>query len=74
MKKDLEKAIKKTQTEYKADIFGFGNIIYKNLPKKWEKLENDWNDKYFPKLNINIKTNLKINATGSLVKTIKEGE
>ena len=74
LKKDLLKVIKKVQTKYKADIFGFGNLIYKNNPKTWEKLEKEWNSKYFPNLNIKIKTNLKIEATGSLVKTIEEGE
>lgn len=72
LKNDLSKVIKKVQTKYKSDIFGFGNLIYKNDPKTWEKLENSWNDKYFPNLNIKLKTNLKITATGSLAKTIKE--
>ena len=72
LKKDLSKVVKKVQSKYKADIFGFGNIIYKNDPKTWEKLEKEWNSKYFPNLNVKIKTNLKISATGSLVKTIKE--
>ena len=72
LRNDLLKVIKKIQTEYKADIFGFGNQIYKNNPKKWEKLEKNWNNQYFPHLNIKIETSLKINQTGSLVKTIKE--
>ena len=72
LKKDLSKVVKKVQSKYKADIFGFGNLIYKNDPKTWEKLEKEWNSKYFPNLNVKIKTNLKISATGSLVKTIKE--
>ena len=72
LKKDLSKVVKKVQSKYKADIFGFGNLIYKNNPKTWEKFEKEWNSKYFPNLNVKIKTNLKISATGSLVKTIKE--
>ena len=72
LKNDLSKVIKKVQNKYKADIFGFGNLIYKNNPKTWKKLEKDWNSKYFPKLNVKIKTNLKIEATGSLINTIKE--
>lgn len=72
LKKDLSKVVKKVQSKYKADIFGFGNLIYKNNPKTWEKLEKEWNSKYFPNLNVKIKTNLKISATGSLIKTIKE--
>lgn len=72
LKNDLSKVIKNIQNKYQADIFGFGNLIYKNNPKIWEKLEKNWNSKYFPNLNIQIKTNLKINATGSLLNTIKE--
>lgn len=72
--KDLSKVIKKFQTKYHSDIFGFGNLIYKKDPKTWNKLKKDWNSKYFPNLNIKIKTNLKIEATGSLVKTIKEAK
>ena len=72
LKNDLSKVVKKVQNKYKADIFGFGNLIYKNNPKTWEKLEKEWNSKYFPNLNVKIKTDLKITATGSLEKTIKE--
>ena len=72
LKKDLTKVIKKVQSKWQADIFGFGNLIYKNDPKTWEKLEKNWNSKYFPNLNIKVKTDLKIDATGSLLNTIKE--
>ena len=74
MTKNLRKIVKKIQTKYKADILGIGNLIYKNNPKEWQKLEKDWNDKYLPNLNIKIKTDLKIEATGSLIKTIKEDQ
>ena len=72
LKKDLTKVIKKVQSKWQADIFGFGNLIYKNDPKTWKKLEKNWNSKYFPNLNIKVKTDLKIDATGSLINTIKE--
>ena len=72
LKKDLTKVIKKVQSKWQADIFGFGNLIYKNNPKTWKKLEKNWNSKYFPNLNIKVKTDLKIDATGSLINTIKE--
>ena len=72
LKKDLTKVIKKVQNKWQADIFGFGNLIYKNNPNTWKKLEKNWNSKYFPNLNIKVKTDLKIDATGSLINTIKE--
>lgn len=74
LKQDLSKVIKKIQNKYKADIFGFGNLIYKNNPQAWKKLEKNWNSKYFPNLNIKVKTKLKIAAVGSLGETIKEEE
>ena len=74
LEKDLYEVVEKMQKKYQTDIFGYGNLIYKNKPKEWENLEKNWNDKYFPNLNIKIKANLKISATGSLTKTIKEAE
>lgn len=74
MQEELTNVVQKIQTEYQADILGIGNLIYQNYPKKWEKLKENWNDKYFPNLNIKITTDLTIDGTGSLVKTIKEAE
>ena len=72
LKKDIEKTIKKIKEDYKSDIFGFGNMIYKNYPKRWKKIKNKWNDKYFKDLKITIHTNNKIVSTGSLTKTLEE--
>lgn len=74
MQEELTNVVQKIQTEYQADILGIGNLIYQNYPKKWEKLKENWNEKYFPNLNIKITTDLTIDGTGSLVKTIKEAE
>lgn len=71
LKEKLNKTIKKIQEKYKSDIFGFGNKIYKQDPKTWKKIKKNWNDVYFPNLNVKINTNLNINKTGSLNKTIK---
>ena len=72
LKKDIKKTIKKIKEDYKSDIFGFGNMIYKNYPKKWKKIKNNWNNKYFKDLKIKIHTNTKIVSTGSLTKTLEE--
>ena len=72
LKQDLYNTIKKITKTYQTDIFGFGNLIYKNKPKTWQKIEKNWNNKYLQNINIKIKTNLKIEGTGSLVETIKE--
>ena len=76
LNKKIENNIKQTiynmQSIYKADVFGFGNKVYKKYPKVWKKLEKKWYTTYFPNLKINIDSNIVINSTGSLDKTIKE--
>lgn len=69
IKKDITKVIQKMQ-EKETDVFGYGSQIYKNNPKKWQEIEKTWNKKNFKKLKIEINSNLKISATGSLTKTI----
>ena len=68
LKKSTQKLIKKIKEEYQSDIFGFGNMIYKNYPNKWEKIKNK---NYLKQIKINMHTNLKINSAGSLIKTLK---
>ena len=72
IKKQINKAIKKMQTKYKSDIFGFGNLIYKNHPDAWKKIKDKWNDVYFPKIKVNIQTDVELVSTGSLENTIRE--
>ncbi len=69
---NVRQTIYKMQFFYKADVFGFGNRVYKKYPKVWKKLEKDWDTIYFPRLKIKINSNITINSTGSLDKTIKE--
>ena len=74
IKKDIENLIKKIKEEYKSDIFGFGNMIYKNYPNKWKKIKANWNEKYFKNFKINVHVETKIVSTGSLKKALKDGE
>lgn len=72
LKGRLKDTLDTVQHQYKTDVFGYGNMIYKEYPKLWKKLESDWDDKYFPKVDVSIETNIKIVSTGSLKQTIKE--
>lgn len=72
VKNQINKAIEKMQTKYKSDIFGFGNLIYKNYPNTWKKVKNKWNDVYFPKIKVNVQTDLELVSTGSLENTIRK--
>lgn len=59
----IQHSIKRIQSE-QTDVFGFGEKIYRSYPKKWKKLEHDWNDKHFPTLKINVKVDASIIRSG----------
>lgn len=63
IKKELEALIKKVQTEYKSDIFGFGNHIERKDKKLWEKIKGNW-DKEFSDVLCNVSVDLKIRSSG----------
>ncbi len=45
IKKEVESSIKSVQ-KLKADIFGFGEKIYRQHPKLWKKIKGDWNNRF----------------------------
>lgn len=58
--------------EYKTDVFGFGNMIYKQDYKYWYKIEDSWHDEHFPNVKIKVKVDVNLSTKGSLENTIKE--
>jgi spore germination protein KC len=71
-KKEIDKTIKKVQKEYKSDIFGFGERLYKDNNSYWKKVDKNWNDT-FSNMKYNIKTNIIIKNLSSTINAIKEG-
>ena len=63
MGKDLEEqitgVIRKVQSEYGTDVFGFGGMIYKKDPKLWEKLGPDW-EKTFRTVPVTVESRVRI--------------
>jgi spore germination protein KC len=64
-----EKALNKAQKELKTDIFGFGEAIHRKYPKTWEKLKDDWNDK-FTDLPVNITVEVETKQLGQITKPL----
>lgn len=61
----MAQVIGKVQSEFGADIFGFGNMIYKKDHKLWHKLSPDW-DMLFPQLEVVINAKINIINTASV--------
>ena len=62
----------KLAKENKTDVFGFGNMIYKQDYKYWYKVKDTWHDEHFPEIKIKVKVNVNLTSKGSLENTIKE--
>lgn len=70
IKKQIENVIEKMQKQYKSDIFGFGNLVYKKYPNTF--IEEKWNDVDFPKLTVEVNSDVNLISTGSLENTIRK--
>lgn len=56
-------AIAKAQTEFKSDIFGFGNSVHSQHPEQWKKMKEEWGD-IFPNATISVSVESSIFETG----------
>lgn len=72
LKKDIENLIKKVQ-EINSDIFGFGSLVKKQLPKVWKEKGKDW-DNNFKELKVEIIPEVEIVHTALLKDSIKKGD
>jgi spore germination protein KC len=70
IKNDLLSTIKKVQTEFASDIFGFGMRVHNQHPKEWKNMKNNW-DELFSKATINVEVNTCINRTGEIREPFK---
>lgn len=66
---EVNLAVNAAQEKLHADIFDFGNLLYRKLPHEWVNMKNDW-DETFPYVHINVTVSSEIKQTGEISKTI----
>ena len=59
-------AINSTNSKYNSDIYGFRDLFYKSDPKKYKNLIKELEDDFLNKLNIKVKSNIKLIEKGNL--------
>lgn len=64
--------VKKVQSEYDSDIFGFASSIHRTDPDLWKKLKPDW-DNVFQNLKITTTSKVSISDTATRRTKSKEG-
>jgi len=63
LKEQISEAIKKAQTEFQSDIFGFGVDFHIQHPDKWREIKQDW-DSIFASATINVTVKTTITSIG----------
>src|SRR6478735_6522350 len=63
IKKELKTAIERAQKN-KTDILGFGEVVHRTRPNQFRKLKTEWNDVYFPKLDVDITVEAYVRRAG----------
>lgn len=68
LNRKIEKLIKdnilSVINNYNTDIYGFRDMIYKKNPKFYKKIKKDYYDNYFPNLDIEVKSSVRIFKKG----------
>lgn len=72
LKQIINETLNTAQKEYKSDIFGFGNYIYKNNLKKWNVINDKWDEEIFPNITIDVAVDINLSNKGSLEQSLKE--
>lgn len=63
---EIEATVRKVQTEFQSDIFGFGKAVHAQHPEKWREIKDRWDDDYFSKAAVNISVESSANRTGQI--------
>jgi spore germination protein KC len=72
LKQGIEDVIKRVQTEYRSDIFGFGSMIHKKDSKLWSSISKYWDD-LFPTIQIMVHSKVNIVNSAYIKSTTQEG-
>ncbi len=70
MEEEIIATIKKAQTEFHSDIFGFGESVHKQHPEKWKEIKEDWGD-YFAGASINVSVESSVDRSGEIKQPFK---
>lgn len=72
VKETINMTIESVQKQYESDIFGFGEAIHRSNPKEWKKMKEQWRDEGFSELSANVKVDVKLQHTGTVINSYLE--
>jgi spore germination protein KC len=69
IKRNLQTTIKKLQQEYEPDIFGFGEVLYRQDYKDFKRIEKNW-DSHFKDAIVNVDVKVQLRRSGVRTKSL----
>jgi len=73
LERRIQLLIKKVQQQDQSDIFGFGMIVERQMPKLWQHLRANWTE-IFTDLKVKVEVNLEIQGSATISKSLEVGE
>lgn len=71
---EITAALDKAQKQWQADIFGFGNAIYRKYPQEWRKTASQWREGGLSEMTVNISVSANISRSGLSKNPVKANE
>ncbi len=68
IRREVYRTLRRVQREYKSDIYGFGQAVYRKDPRLWRRLEDDWNRHIFPHLEVQVQVRSNIRSSALLLR------
>lgn len=68
IKEEILTSLEIVQDEFRSDVYGFGQAVYRRDPKTWRLVEEHWNEGVFPYLDVRITVRSKIRSSALVLK------
>jgi spore germination protein KC len=69
VKGEIRKTLRTVQQEFRSDIFGFGQSLYRKHPKAWEGMASKWNEEIFPEVEVDLTVDSKILISNAIFRS-----
>lgn len=74
VKQEVMSTISKAKDQWQTDIFGFGEVIYRKNPKKWDQMSKQWRTSGLKNMKVKVKVTGNIAGYGLQEDPIKANE
>lgn len=71
IRENIAGSVRRAQKDFRSDIFGFGEALFRSDPQAWASLERKWRDT-FSDMPVDITVDVDVRSQGSMTKSLKQ--